>query len=72
MISAKLHCAIAKAYFGYRLDESALIADAVRTYPAPPGRGEFDWVSDAGRADTYYKRISEGWDVYGNVRVPRP
>ncbi|MFS8103769.1 hypothetical protein LFM09_42270 [Lentzea alba] len=54
------------------LDESKLMADAVRTYPTPPGKGEFDWVSDAGRADTYYKRISEGWDVYGNVKVPRP
>ncbi|MEV6241201.1 hypothetical protein [Lentzea sp. NPDC051838] len=54
------------------LDESKLMADAIRTYPTPPGKGEFDWVSDAGRADTYYKRISEGWDVYGNVKVPRP
>jgi hypothetical protein len=41
------------------------MADAVRTYPMPPGKGEFDGVSDAGRADTYYQRISEGWDVYG-------
>jgi hypothetical protein len=89
VLTAKLHRAVAKAYFGYRLylrapstglartiweglDESKLMADAVRTYPAPPGKGEFDWVSDAGRADTYYQRISEGWDVYGNVRVPRP
>lgn len=89
VLTARLHRAVAKAYFGYRiyvqqpsaelartiwagLDESRLVADAIRTYPAPPGSGEFDWVSDAGRADTYYKRISEGWDAYGNVKVPRP
>lgn len=89
VLTAKLHRAVAKAYFGYRLylrtpsaelartiweglDEAKLTADAVRAYPVPPGKGEFDWVSDAGRADTYHRRISEGWDVYGNVKVPRP
>ncbi|GLZ33993.1 hypothetical protein Lesp02_61810 [Lentzea sp. NBRC 105346] len=54
------------------LDESKQVADAIRTYPSPPGKGESDWVSDAGRADTYYQRISEGWDTYGNIKVPRP
>jgi hypothetical protein len=29
-------------------------------------------VVDAAQADLYRKRISEGWDRYANVKVPRP
>ncbi|HEX8869527.1 MAG TPA: hypothetical protein VF821_27945 [Lentzea sp.] len=88
VMTAKLHRAVAKAYFGYRiyvqqpstslarsiwdgLDEARAVAAQVRAYPAPPA-GEWNWVIDAAQADLYAKRISEGWDRYSNIKVPRP
>ncbi|MEV6241202.1 hypothetical protein [Lentzea sp. NPDC051838] len=88
VLTAKLHRAVAKAYFGYRiyvqqpstalarsiwdgLDEATSVAAQVRAYPAPP-TGEWNWVIDAAQADLYAKRISEGWDRYSNIKVPRP
>ncbi|MDT7788646.1 MAG: hypothetical protein QOF58_7065 [Pseudonocardiales bacterium] len=88
VLTAELHRATAKAYFGYRiyvqqpsaelarsiwdgLDEAQTVAARVRAYPAPP-TGEWNWVIDAAQADLYLKRISEGWDRYSNIRVPRP
>ncbi|GLZ33992.1 hypothetical protein Lesp02_61800 [Lentzea sp. NBRC 105346] len=88
VLTAKLHRSVAKAYFGYRiyvqqpdielarmiwegLDEAKTVAEQVRAYPAPP-TGEWNWVIDAAQADLYYKRISEGWDRYSNIKVPRP
>ena len=88
VLTARLHRAVAKAYFGYRiyvqqpstelartiwtgLDEAQTVAAQVRAYPAPPA-GEWNWVIDAAQADLYVKRISEGWDRYANIKVPRP
>jgi hypothetical protein len=88
VLTAKLHRAVAKAYFGYRiyvqqpssalarsiwdgLDDAQTLAAQVRAYPAPP-TGEWNWVIDAAQADLYLKRISEGWDRYSNIKVPRP
>ncbi|GAA3652849.1 hypothetical protein GCM10022267_43870 [Lentzea roselyniae] len=88
VLTAELHRAVAKAYFGYRiyvqqpstelarsiwdgLDEAQAVAARVRAYPAPP-TGEWNWVIDAAQADLYLKRISEGWDRYSNIKVPRP
>ncbi|TWP45301.1 hypothetical protein FKR81_39340 [Lentzea tibetensis] len=88
VMTTKLHRSVAKAYFGYRiyiqepsadlaktiwegLDEAKLIAAQVRAYPAP-STGEWNWVIDAAQADLYYTRISEGWDRYSNIKVPRP
>jgi hypothetical protein len=88
VLTAKLHRSVAKAYFGYRiyvqtpsvelarviwegLDEAKTVAEQVRAYPAPP-TGEWNWVIDAAQADLYHKRISEGWDRYSNIKVPRP
>ncbi|NKE59015.1 hypothetical protein FXN61_20255 [Lentzea sp. PSKA42] len=88
VLTARLHRAVAKAYFGYRiyvqqpatslaqsiwdgLDEAQSVAAQVRAYPAPP-TGEWNWVIDAAQADLYGKRISEGWDRYSNIKVPRP
>ncbi|WP_196777670.1 hypothetical protein [Lentzea aerocolonigenes] len=88
VMTARLHRSVAKAYFGYRiyvqqpsgalaqsiwdgLDEAQAVAAQVRAYPAPP-TGEWNWVIDAAQADLYLKRISEGWDRYSNIKVPRP
>lgn len=88
VLTARLHRAVAKAYFGYRiyvqqpstelarsiwvgLDEAQTVAAQVRAYPAP-ATGEWNWVIDAAQADLYHKRISEGWDRYANIKVPRP
>ena len=88
VMTARLQRATAKAYFGYRiyiqqpstdlartiwagLDEGQTVAAQVRAYPAPP-TGEWNWVIDANQADLYHRRISEGWDRYSNIKVPRP
>ncbi|MFI6100187.1 hypothetical protein ACIA8G_31965 [Lentzea sp. NPDC051213] len=88
VLTAKLHRSVAKAYFGYRiyvqhpsvelagtiwagLDEAQTVAAQVRAYPAP-ATGEWNWVVDAAQADLYAKRISEGWDRYSGIKVPRP
>lgn len=88
VLTARLHRAVARAYFGYRiyvqqpsadlartiwtgLDEAQTVAAQVRAYPAAPA-GEWNWVVDAAQADLYAKRISEGWDRYANIKVPRP
>ncbi|MFE6129883.1 hypothetical protein ACFQ6Q_16680 [Streptomyces sp. NPDC056437] len=31
-----------------------------------------DWIRNAAEADTYHTRISQGWDRYGLIAVPRP
>jgi hypothetical protein len=54
------------------LDESAKIADEMRAYPDKAETGEWDWIRDAAEADKYYTRISQGWDRYDLIAVPRP
>jgi hypothetical protein len=54
------------------LDEVMAVAQEIRAYDKPVPVGQWNWRSDAGRAETYYDRIANGWDRYGNVAVPRP
>jgi hypothetical protein len=54
------------------LDESKKIADEMRAYPDKAETGEWDWIRDAAEADKYYTRISQGWDRYDLIAVPRP
>ncbi|MET7711833.1 hypothetical protein [Streptomyces sp. NPDC005407] len=54
------------------LDESKKIADEMRAYPDKAETGEWDWIRDAAEADKYYTRISQGWDRYDLISVPRP
>jgi hypothetical protein len=52
------------------LREAQQVASLVRAYPAPAATGEWNWVIDADQADLYYTRITQGWDRYGNIKVP--
>ncbi len=54
------------------LREAQQVAALVRAYPAPAASGEWNWVIDAAQADLYYTRIADGWDRYGNIKVPPP
>ncbi|MFI1395540.1 hypothetical protein [Streptomyces sp. NPDC020681] len=54
------------------LDESKKIADEMRAYPDKAATGEWDWIRDAAEADKYHTRISQGWDRYDLIAVPRP
>jgi hypothetical protein len=92
LLTARLHRAVAAAYFGYRiyvrdesqrtakmrrliwdgLDDAQRLTEQIRTYPVPAASGEWDWVRDAAEAAKYHERISQGWDRYGGIAVPRP
>ncbi|PWK81602.1 hypothetical protein C8D88_11612 [Lentzea atacamensis] len=88
VLTAELHRAVAKAYFGYRIyvqQPSTELARSIwdgldeaqavaaRVRAYPaPPTGEWNWVIDAAQADLYLKRISEGWDRYSNIKVQRP
>ncbi|MEV6109262.1 hypothetical protein AB0M28_31820 [Streptomyces sp. NPDC051940] len=61
-----------KALIWTGLDEAQHVADAMRAYPQQAASGEWDWIRDAAEADKYRTRISQGWDRYGHVAVPRP
>ena len=54
------------------LREAQQVAEQVRGYPDRAATGEWNWVIDAAQADLYYNRIANGWDRYGNVKVPPP
>ncbi|MFI7706846.1 hypothetical protein [Nonomuraea sp. NPDC049480] len=54
------------------LDDAQRIAEQIRTYPVPAAGGEWDWARDAAEAAKYHERISQGWDRYGGIAVPRP
>jgi hypothetical protein len=92
LLTVRLHRAVSKAYFGYRiwvrdqaaqtselqrtiwdgLDEASEVAALIRAYPDQATTGEWNWVVDAAQAELYHTRISQGWDRYGNIAVPRP
>ncbi|RZQ60911.1 hypothetical protein EWH70_27310 [Amycolatopsis suaedae] len=92
VLTARLHHAVTKAYYGYRvyvrgpehqtaelrrtiwsgLDAAKELAARIRSYPDPAASGEWNWVVDAAQAGTYHTRISQGWDRYGGIAVPRP
>jgi len=50
--------------------EAKEVAALVRAYPDRAATGEWNWVIDANQADLYYTRITQGWDRYGNIKVP--
>ncbi|MFE7133448.1 hypothetical protein ACFVIM_21585 [Streptomyces sp. NPDC057638] len=54
------------------LDATRAIADEMRAYPDRSTTGEWEWIRDAAEADKYLTRISQGWDRYQNIAVPRP
>jgi hypothetical protein len=54
------------------LDEAQQLSATIKAYPAKAATGEWNWAVDATQADTYYTRISQGWDRYGSIPVPRP
>jgi hypothetical protein len=54
------------------LDEAEQVAAEIKAYPGKAAGGEWTWVRDADEALKYYDRISQGWDVYGDVAVRRP
>jgi hypothetical protein len=91
LLTARLHRAVATAYFGYRvyvthpgerqrmarvvwrgLDEALAVARAIRDFDGPVPVGQWNWRADADQAELYHRRISQGWDVYGGIAVPRP
>lgn len=61
-----------KRLIWHGLDESRKVAAAMRAHPDQATTGEWDWIRDATQADTYFTRISQGWDRYDNIAVPRP
>ncbi|ANW17285.1 hypothetical protein [Streptomyces clavuligerus] len=54
------------------LDAAKATADAMRAHPDQGATGEWEWIRDAAEADKYHTRISQGWDRYDHIAVPRP
>ncbi|MER5771076.1 hypothetical protein [Streptomyces sp. NPDC001985] len=54
------------------LDASQSVAAEMRARPDKAATGEWDWIRDAAEADKYLTRISQGWDRYDMIAVPRP
>ncbi|GLF98368.1 hypothetical protein [Streptomyces yaizuensis] len=54
------------------LDEAGRITAEMRAHPEQGATGEWEWIRDAAEADKYRTRISQGWDRYDNIAVPRP
>jgi hypothetical protein len=57
---------------GLRETRNPQVVAAIRAYPDQPPTGEWNWTVDAGEADKYVDRITNGWDRYGGIKVPAP
>jgi len=87
LLTARLHEAVASAYYGFRvwargdsfrtpfvtrairdgLRDIAEVSAAMRAYPSPPPKGQWEWAKDADQAMKYHEWITTGWPKYGGL-----
>lgn len=46
------------------------VIEEIRSYPEPGPSGQYSWTKDADRAERLYQQITQGWEVYQNMRYP--
>ena len=53
------------------LADIAEVSAAMREYPSPPPKGQWEWAKDGDQAMKYYEWITKGWPKYGGLAFSR-
>jgi hypothetical protein len=48
------------------------VSAAMRAYPSPPPKGQWEWAKDAEQAMKYHEWITKGWPKYGGMAFTGP